>query len=63
MRITGFSIRESVMIATTHMGGLPRGDERTPLLRPRDKSESHDAALFPTDAGWRFAERRDSLTF
>lgn len=34
------------MIATTHVGSLPRGDVLTPLLISRDKGESYDAAAF-----------------
>lgn len=34
------------MIATTHVGSLPRGDALTPLLLARDKGEPHDAELF-----------------
>lgn len=36
------------MIATTHVGSLPRGDDLTPLLLARDKGEPYDAALFDT---------------
>ena len=34
------------MIATTHVGSLPRGPELTPLLLARDKGEAYDAAEF-----------------
>lgn len=34
------------MIATTHVGSLPRGDELVPLLRARDRGEAYDAQAF-----------------
>jgi 5-methyltetrahydropteroyltriglutamate--homocysteine methyltransferase len=34
------------MIATTHVGSLPRGPELVPLLLARDKGEAYDAAAF-----------------
>ena len=34
------------MIATTHVGSLPRGPELVPLLLARDKGEAYDAAEF-----------------
>lgn len=34
------------MIATTHVGSLPRGEALTPLLLARDKGEAYDAAAF-----------------
>jgi 5-methyltetrahydropteroyltriglutamate--homocysteine methyltransferase len=36
------------MIATTHVGSLPRGDTLTPLLLARDKGEYYDAEAFDT---------------
>ncbi len=34
------------MIATTHVGSLPRGPELVPLLLARDKGEPYDPAEF-----------------
>ena len=34
------------MIATTHVGSLPRGPELVPLLLARDRGEAYDAAEF-----------------
>ncbi|MBC2667587.1 cobalamin-independent methionine synthase II family protein [Novosphingobium piscinae] len=39
------------MIATTHVGSLPRGDVLTPLLLARDKGEPYDAAQFDAVVG------------
>nr|WP_295662033.1 cobalamin-independent methionine synthase II family protein [Polymorphobacter sp.] len=36
------------MIATTHVGSLPRGPELTPLLLARDAGEAYDAVAFDT---------------
>lgn len=36
------------MIATTHVGSLPRGDVLTPLLLARDKGEAYDTDAFDT---------------
>jgi 5-methyltetrahydropteroyltriglutamate--homocysteine methyltransferase len=36
------------VIATTHVGSLPRGPELTPLLLARDAGEAYDAVAFDT---------------